>query len=48
MEKIGRSKLMNNLMPGVKGEVSDENVISELVRALTNMAKKAHRRAHCV
>lgn len=40
LEKIGRSKLMNNLMPGVKGEVSDENVISELVRALTNMAKK--------
>ena len=40
LEKIGRSKLMNNLMPGVKGEVSDENVISELVRALTNMSKK--------
>lgn len=40
LEKIGRSKLMSNLMPGVKSGLSDENVISELVRALTNMAKK--------
>lgn len=40
LEKIGRSKLMSNLMPGVKSDLSDENVISELVRALTNMAKK--------
>lgn len=48
LEKIGRSKLMNNLMPGVKGEVSDENVISELVRALTICPKSASARSLCL